>query len=77
MQNSNKTTIAGFIGGLIPIIMALLNAYQSGQFNGQNSSQIATGIAIMVLGYLAKDFNVTGGNIDNNKTVPADEVKKN
>jgi hypothetical protein len=60
-MKSNKTAWAGFVAGAIPIAQAIFNAYQAHQFSGQGAGQIAAGIAIIIFGFVAKDFNVTGG----------------
>ena len=59
-----KTTIAGAIAGSVPILTALIQAYQSGQFNGESAGKIVIGIATVILGYLAADKpnSNNGGN---------------
>lgn len=66
-----KTTLCGIAAGIIPILTSLFNAYNAGQFTGQSTSQILMGIAIIVMGCVAKDFNVTGGTtpVDTTDTV--------
>lgn len=58
-----KTTITGFIIGLIPAIDALITAYNSGYFTEKTGYQLIIGIGIIVFGVLTKDHNVTGGNV--------------
>jgi len=53
-----RTTLTGIGLGLIPIAEATLKAINTGQ--AVNWFQVLTGVGIMVLGYLAKDFNVSG-----------------
>ena len=60
MNTSWKTTIAGIVTGAIPIVDALITAYQSGQFTGKTGMQLFMGIGIVVIGVLSKDFNKTG-----------------
>lgn len=55
-----KTSLSGLFVGSIPIIQALLTAYQNGQFNGQDGSKIAMGIGIIIFGFIAKDFDKSG-----------------
>ena len=54
-----KTTVAGLIAGTITILQTIANAYQT--HTTVNWYQVAFGAAIMVLGVVGKDFNVTGG----------------
>lgn len=56
-----KTTLAGLVAGIPTIIVALVNAYQSGQFSGENIGQVIAGASLIVLGLIAKDFDTTGG----------------
>lgn len=53
-----RTTVAGLIGGLIPIGQTVLNLLQTGQ--PIDWSKIGIGAGIIILGYLSKDFSVTG-----------------
>jgi hypothetical protein len=71
MNTTNiKTTIAGIIAGGVPILSALIHAYQSGQFTGESGQQVALGCALIVLGYLAPDKpnSNNGGNAAGNST---------
>jgi hypothetical protein len=54
-----KTTVGGIIAGTIPILQTIANAYQT--HSTVNWYQIAFGFAIMGLGVVMKDFDVTGG----------------
>ncbi len=58
---NNKTTLAGLLAGGIPIITALITAYQTGAFTGKTGEQVAMGVAIIIFGIVSKDYNVTGG----------------
>jgi len=53
-----RTTLTGIGLGLIPIAETVLKSLQSGA--AVNWFQIAMGAGIMILGYLAKDFRVSG-----------------
>src|ERR1035437_1369124 len=55
-----RTTLAGWVEGSIPIIWALLDAYNSGTFNGKHGLALALAIAMIVKGYVSKDSKVTG-----------------
>jgi len=59
-----KTTFAGLFIGSIPIVQALINAFNSGQFSHQSKGQILIGIGIIVFGLVSKDHNVTGGSVN-------------
>jgi hypothetical protein len=52
-----KTTVAGIITGSIVILQTIDSTLQSG--TSINWYQIGIGFAIMVLGVVAKDFNIT------------------
>jgi len=54
-----KTTVGGIITGTIPILETIANAYQN--HTTVNWYQVAFGFAIMGLGVVMKDFDVTGG----------------
>ena len=55
-----KTSLSGLFVGSIPIIQALLTAYQNGQFSGKDASGIAMGAGIIIFGFIAKDFDKSG-----------------
>jgi hypothetical protein len=55
-----KTTLAGIIFATYPIIDALMKAYESGYFTDKTGGQLWGGIGIIVIGVLAKDYNVSG-----------------
>lgn len=55
-----KTSLSGLFVGSIPIIQALLTAYQNGQFSGKDGGSIVMGIAIIVFGFVCKDFDKSG-----------------
>ena len=55
-----KTTIAGLIEGAIPIGWALVDAYNSGAFNGKHGLALVMGLAMIVKGALSKDSDKTG-----------------
>jgi hypothetical protein len=69
-NSSWKTTLAGVLVGSMPIINALIDAYNSGAFTGKSAGQVAMGIGVIVMGILAKDADKTGLPADNsNKTI--------
>jgi hypothetical protein len=55
-----KTTVGGIIAGSIPILQTVANTYQN--HVAINWYQMAFGFAIMALGVVMKDFDVTGGS---------------
>ena len=55
-----RTTLAGIVFAAYPIIDALIKAYESGYFTEKTGGQLWGGIALIVIGVLAKDKNVTG-----------------
>jgi hypothetical protein len=57
MKNS-KTTILGIIAGALPILQTAVDTMQTGA--PVNWISVAFGFAVMAMGILAKDFNVTG-----------------
>ena len=59
-NTSWKTTLAGLITGITPIIYALVDAYNSGAFTGKNGEQVAIGIGLIAIGVLSKDKDKTG-----------------
>jgi len=59
-NTSWKTTLAGILTGLTPIIYAILDAYNSGAFTGKNGEQVAIGIGLIAIGVLSKDKDKTG-----------------
>jgi hypothetical protein len=56
--HSPKTTAAGVIFGLLPVLQMVYGWLEKGQTINWNLIWIAAGIA--VLGAIAKDWNVTG-----------------
>ncbi len=54
-----KTTVAGVVGGLVLIIKGL-----SGYELPPWVTEVIIGVFALVLGVLAKDFNVTGGTVE-------------
>jgi hypothetical protein len=61
-MKSWKTTVAGLLAGIPVAIDALISAYNAGCFTGKTGVQLWVGIAIVVLGVISKDHNVTGTN---------------
>ncbi len=59
-NTSWKTTLAGLLTGLTPIIYALIDAYNSGAFTGKNGEQVAIGMGLIAIGVLSKDKDKTG-----------------
>ncbi len=57
-MKSWKTTLVGAVVGLIPLGQGVLQGLGQGQHF--NWTEILTGAGIMVLGSVAKDFNVSG-----------------
>lgn len=57
-----KTSAAGLIAGLPIAIDALVQAYNTGTFNGKSGGQLALAIGLVLLGLLSKDHNVTGAS---------------
>jgi len=58
-MKSWKSTLLGFVIGLIPVGQQILNAFSQGQH--VDFTQLGLGIGIMALGYVVKDKDVTGG----------------
>jgi MFS family permease len=58
-----RTTIAGFVLSVYPIVDAVMQAYTAGYFTDKTGSQLWMGIGFIVLGVLAKDHNVSGAKI--------------
>ena len=56
-----KTSLFGWLGGLMVAAQPLLDAYKAGAFDGKTGSQLAAAVAIVLLGIYSKDKNVTGG----------------
>jgi len=56
-----KTTLAGFVPGLLLAGKALLDAYAAGYFDGVSGTQLIVAISLFLIGWYAKDKNVTGG----------------
>ena len=61
LMKNYKTTIAGIVGALAIWLPQLQAAMQSGK--PIDWGQMILGLAVVVFGALAKDFNVTGGNV--------------
>ena len=61
--NSWKTTLVGFLVGIYPLVESVIEAYNAGYFTDKTGSQFWIGLGIIVLGYLSKDHNVTGGTV--------------
>ena len=59
-NTSWKTSLAGLLTGLTPIIYAIVDAYNSGAFTGKNGEQLAIGIGLIAIGVLSKDKDKTG-----------------
>lgn len=59
-NSSWKTTLIGLFTGAIPIIDALVDAYNSGTFAGKNGKELAIGLGVIIFGVLAKDKDKTG-----------------
>jgi hypothetical protein len=57
-----KTTLTGLIGGLIVALPTIIQSAVHG--TNIEWKQIGLGIAFAALGLLSKDFNVTGGTVD-------------
>jgi hypothetical protein len=55
-----KTTLAGAIPGLIIFFYSLLESLKAGQ--AFDFRDMLLGLGLTMLGFLAKDLNVTGGN---------------
>ena len=61
MTNTSwKTTLTGLLTGLVPILYALIDAFNSGAFTGKSTAECMVGAGVIVLGYLAKDGDKTG-----------------
>ncbi len=60
LKGSWKTTTAGIVGGLVPIIDAASTTVLQGK--PLNWTEIGIGVALVVLGALAKDHDKTGGS---------------
>jgi len=61
LGKSWKTTLVGFVVGLIPLGQGILQGIGEGQHF--DWAKIGLGIGISFLGYVAKDKNVTGGTV--------------
>ena len=55
-----KTTLTGLLTALVPLISALIDAYNSGQFTGKDGIGLALAVGIFLQGYFAKDKDVSG-----------------
>lgn len=62
-MKSWKTTLAGLVAGLPMLIDALITAYNAGTFTGKTGTQTLASVGIVILGFIAKDHNVTGGTV--------------
>lgn len=68
-----KTTLAGFVPGLLLAGDALLDAYAAGHFDGKTGKQLIVSISLFLLGWYAKDKNssktneLIGGRPDDRK----------
>jgi hypothetical protein len=58
-MKSYKTTLAGLITGLPILISAIMEAYNSGQFQGKNALELVFSIGIVMIGVFAKDHQAT------------------
>lgn len=58
-----KTTAIGIISGIGLACNAVVDAYNAGTFDSNNTVQLVLALAFVLLGVNAKDNNVTGGNI--------------
>lgn len=63
MNKNWKTTLAGLVAGLPFAIDAILQAYTAGYFTDKTGWQLFGAIAVIVITNLMKDYNVTGGTI--------------
>ena len=72
-----RTTLAGIALSAYPIIDAIMQAYAAGYFTDKTGGQLWTGIGFIVLGVLAKDYNVSGTkqSIGNENTPPIKDEK--
>lgn len=55
-----RTTLAGLLPGLLLAGNALLEAYAAGYFDGKTGKQLLISVALFLIGWYAKDKNVTG-----------------
>lgn len=55
-----RTSLAGFLPGLLLAGNALLEAYVAGYFDGQTGKQLLVSVGLFLIGWYAKDKNVTG-----------------
>jgi hypothetical protein len=63
MDKSWKTFAASLMVGLPGAIEAIMDAIAAGQLTGKKGMQLVGSIGIILLGYYAKDKNVTGGSV--------------
>jgi len=56
-----KTTLAGLVPGLLLAGNALIEAYTAGTFDGKTGKQLLVAVGLFLIGWYAKDKNVTGG----------------
>lgn len=68
-----KTTIAGLVTGLPFLFDALYNAYLSGAFTDKSGWQLFGSIAVIVITFLMKDYDVTGGKRKTNKLAESEK----
>jgi hypothetical protein len=62
-----KTTLSGAVSGLIIFFYGLLESLKAGQ--AFDFRDMLLGLGLTMLGFLAKDMNVTGGTVSQ-PTVP-------
>lgn len=67
-----KTTLTGWLMGLPTIMYDIMDAYQKGSFDAKHGITLIVGIGMIVLGRVSKDYNVTGGTIENKPTTPTE-----
>jgi hypothetical protein len=70
LMKNYKTTLAGIVGALAIWLPQLQIAMKTGK---PDWGQLILGLAVLLFGALAKDFNVTGGTVaqDKGTTTPA------
>jgi len=64
-----KTTLAGFLPGILLAGNALLEAYANGFFDGKTGKQLLVAVALFLIGYFASDKKqkIVGGRPDDRK----------
>ena len=68
MGTSSKTTIMGIIAAIVFAIPGLQQLIEQGLTSGnwkEVGAKILSGIVIGLIGFFAKDYNVTGGVVQN------------